>query len=107
MLPPQMKGIAANPQYLRNQIEIHKAEVKLHEREIFTLGELGKAERAMWRATAPTMQAEQFSLAHKAHESAVLEIKRMELSKLKAQLAISEAMLAEAEKVMQAEGGNK
>jgi hypothetical protein len=106
MGPPQPIGV--NPEQLRNQVEIYKVDVGLREREIFTLQELGKHERAFWAqlATANGLRAESgsremFRLAHEAHESAVVERKRLDLSLVKASLAISEAALAEADRLVQ------
>jgi hypothetical protein len=106
---PQMPKIPVNPEQLANQVEIFKVGVKLQEREIFTFQEFGKQYRAFHRALgssngidAGAMQ--QFSLAHKAHEAAQVELKRLELSKKQAELAIAEAMLAEAKRVMSGEG---
>ncbi len=107
-----MEGISVNPTQLRNEIELFKIEIGFKEREIFTLVEFGKQERTMWRGLASgngvnVNGAEQYNLAHKAHESAVVEIKRLELNKLKAYLNIKLAMLEEVEKIEQGQAGSK
>ena len=85
---------------------LFKIEIGFKEREIFTLVEFGKQERAYHREIGirngiDREELNMFNGAHKAHESAVVEIKRLELNKLKAYLNIKLAMLEEVEKIEQ------
>lgn len=103
--PPQQR-IGINPEQLRNQVQLLNAEVQLHEREVYTLREFGKAEREAWTVllkhnnefSDEAFARKRFDLAHKAHETAVVDIKNLEIAKLKSQAAIAQAMLDEAER---------
>jgi hypothetical protein len=108
MMPPMppFPKMGVNPEQLRNQVEIYKVDIALREREIFTLQELGKQQRAFNREIASangikSISVETLNLALKAHESALVEMKRLELIKVKSALAIAEAMLAEVDKLVQ------
>lgn len=99
-----MSRTAINPQLLKSEIELWKAKCRMHEALIEAAEMKGTLERDVIGQAAPMLGLQSHSVlmrhyleAHKAFDTANLDILRLQLAELKSSLAIREAMLREAE----------
>lgn len=104
MIPQNPRGIPVNIQNLENQLTILTAELSNQQDELEAFLERGKTERNLWAvlwtqlvpAEVPRSALNNFIGASKAYDDSLERKRQIELSKLKAQVAIAQAMLNEA-----------
>lgn len=99
----------------RNQIPGLEAEIALHEKELEAWAKRGEAERNLfnWIADVSADPAvkrtplRSYQDAHKAHFAAKSDLKRLAIERMKSQLFILRAMVAEADKVVKEPGAGR
>jgi len=105
------RGIPVNPEQVRNELQMHTAEVTLHEQELAAFQLRAKCERFFWRWLVDNLVPkeagrntfEQFIAADKKHEESEVELRKVEIAKLQSKKAISQAILDEVERIQRGE----
>lgn len=116
--PHQYAGQGISPDQLmqlQRTLTLLNAEIAMHEKELHNFKELRQAERHMfvWLADSlidPAVKRrplEKFVECSKAHTEAEVELKILNIEKLKAERNITQAMIEEAGKAVRAPGGGR